>query len=80
MSLNPDAPTVSPSGKSIFESVVSGEQDPTVQEFQQSKGDFLKSITDFFGGILNCNFVGIPCWIIIVAVIILVLVAIIKKG
>lgn len=42
-------------------------------------GDPFKSITDFFGGILSCNFVGIPCWILILAVIILILVAIIKR-
>lgn len=69
---------VSPTGKSIVESVRSGETDPTVPQFQAARKSFLDGILNFFKGF---NFLtNRVFWVVVAIVVILVLVAIVKKG
>ena len=69
--------TVSPSGKSIFESVVTGEKDPTVPEFQKARenvGQGFMNIGKAF------SFLGDRrIWIVIAALIGLVAFAVIVQ-
>jgi hypothetical protein len=75
--------TVSPSGKSIVESVISGEEDPTVEVFNKNRQDIANSIKDFFSlfgkpCIQGIPYISqIPCWVLII-VLIVALIGIVK--
>ena len=73
---------VSPSGKSIFESVITGETDPTVPEFQKGRENIASGVSNFFSifgkpCIDNIPIISkLPCWVLVLLMI-LVLIAII---
>lgn len=73
---------VSPSGDSIVGSLLKGEQDPTVEVFQQGREDIGNSLQSFFNNFFQAfKFIGDwRIWAVIVVVVILILWAIIKKG